>query len=173
MLQVGDIIRLENGMCVYAMIPSKFVISNCKFSDELTSHNVEVGKVYHNDRDVRGAMNNIAKGIVERFEWEGATISFQEAKEFVIQKLPIPEASTFEVKPGEFLVVRTIEDGGGCDSYRPSESYPNGHHVFLKRLNDDGTYNENGQEVNFYESGSFTCVNENVVVVRKLNVTFV
>lgn len=171
MLNVGDVIKLEKGMCVYAMIPSKFVTANRIFSNELTQEMLIVGELYHNEtreKQVQKAIENIAKGVVERFSWEGAHISIEDSRVFVneIVEWPLPE--TFEIEPGEFLVVKTISDGGSERDF-----YPNGWHVFLKRLDAEGNYDPNGLEVNFYETGSFTCVNEDVSVVRKMTPTYV
>ncbi len=61
---------------------------------------------------------------------------------------------------GEYVVYKTTLDGGG-EGHGPHDTYPDGHHVFAEHL-------ASGALVDFYQSGSFTAVNENVPVVRRM-----
>lgn len=50
---------------------------------------------------------------------------------------------------GKYVVVKTTFDGGGS-TY--DGGYPNGHHVFCRKIDNDKI------EVNFYQSGCFTAM---------------
>lgn len=54
---------------------------------------------------------------------------------------------------GRYVVVKTTSDGGGT-GMGPYDVYPNGHHVYAERA--DGT------KVDFYQSGCFTAMIENI-----------
>lgn len=49
---------------------------------------------------------------------------------------------------GKYVVYKTTFDGGGC-GHGPHDIYPNGHHVFCKKLRD------NEIQIDFYQSGCF------------------
>ena len=75
---------------------------------------------------------------------------------------------------GHYVVEHARSEGGGT-AHGPHDVYPDGWHIKARKLWDDGTYNPNGTEIEFYQSGAFTAVNKDVPVVRKMrrNVTFV
>jgi hypothetical protein len=50
---------------------------------------------------------------------------------------------------GKYVVYKTTFDGGGC-GHGPHDIYPNGHHVFCKKLGD------NKIQIDFYQDGCFT-----------------
>lgn len=56
---------------------------------------------------------------------------------------------------GDYVVVDTRFDGGGN---AVNDNYPDGHHVFAQRLAKDGSYDPEGETVDFYQSGYFNCV---------------
>ena len=74
-------------------------------------------------------------------------------------------------KAGEYVVIKTAFDGGGT-GHGPHDIYPNGHHVFCKALK-NGKYDENGSEVNFYQSGCFTCELPDIEPIRKLKKRYI
>ena len=59
----------------------------------------------------------------------------------------------------KFVVAEANLQGGGNGS-RPTESYRNGWHVRARRLNADGSYDQQGEVIRFYTTGDFTCVIE-------------
>lgn len=161
MLKVGDVIKLENGMKVYGLIPKKFVIVNRLFSDELTKHDIVIGKEYHNTVDVSENVKNIVEQVMEAFENEGAFVSEDEVTNFVDKIVGYPKQETFVLNPGNFVVTETKSDGGGY-GMGVHDVYPDGWHVTCKRLAEDGSFDKNGEEIDFYQNGSFSAVIENV-----------
>ena len=150
-LQEGDVVFLKRGMKVHAQIPEKFVHEGCKLSKELTKHVVEVGKYLSMKPDVTRDIEMLANDIVKSFESKlGLKIKAADATVFITSKLPAIKTDSYILDEGEFVVIRTAMEGGSTGH----DAYPDGHHVFCKRLNPDGTYNENGTEINFYQSGS-------------------
>lgn len=52
---------------------------------------------------------------------------------------------------GEYIVYKTTYDGGGT-GMGPHDVYPDGHHVYAEKANN------NKIKVDFYQSGCFTCM---------------
>ena len=173
-LKEGDVIYLENGMKVYGNIPEKFVYSNKKKSNAVTHHEAVIGKVLTNDTDITEDVEGLVKDIRHAFDFRlGIQITKVEAKEMIGKKVNMPKASTFCLQGGEFLVVKSSLEGGGT-GMGPHDIYPDGHHVTCKRLNIDGTYNEDGEEISFYQSGSFTSMitKDEIQPIRTLSKKF-
>lgn len=170
-LQEGNVIKLQNGMRVYGLIPEKFVYSNRKTSTELTRSEIEIGKVYENDTNLQKVTSNIVKGIIERFSWEGVNVDVSKVVEFVKGNVPEQQKEQFSLKEGEFVVIKTTFDGGGT-GHGQNDVYPDGYHVFCKALK-NGEYDENGIEISFYQSGSFTCMITNISSVRDMKMMFI
>lgn len=61
----------------------------------------------------------------------------------------------FQEPTAAFVVERTSFDGGGTGHGR-HDVYPDGHHVWVRMLGDDGAYDPNGDSISFYTSGDFT-----------------
>jgi hypothetical protein len=174
LLKEGDVIFLKKGMKVYAQIPEKFVYDNKKKSNAKTSHEAVVGEVLTNDTDISEDKADLVKDIIHDFDFRlGVRISKVEAQAMVDSKVKAPKDSTFCLHGGEFLVVETKREGGGKAMF--NDEYPDGHHVFCKKLNADGSYNENGLEVDFYQTGSFTAMIESTEIspIRTLTAKFV
>lgn len=70
------------------------------------------------------------------------------------------------------MVVRTAMDGGGF-GHGPHDYFPDGWHVFVKKLNSDGSYRHRAKTRDFYQSGCFSNTIATVRVVRKMNPAFV
>ena len=170
-LQEGNVIKLQNGMQVYGLIPEKFVYSNRKISTELTKSEIEIGKVYENDTNLQKVTSNIVKGIIERFSWEGVNVDVSKVVEFVKENIPEQQKEQFILKEGEFVVIKTTFDGGGTGHGR-HDVYPDGHHVFCKALK-NGEYDENGIEISFYQSGCFTCMITDITPIRDMKMKFI
>jgi len=164
-LQEGDVIFLKKGMKVHAQIPEKFVYGCSVLSKEMAQYEIEVGKVYTRDTDLNTGIHLLTNSIVQAFESKlGVKISAADAKEFIMTKLPVVKKDKFVLNEGEFVVIRTAMEGG----FTGHDAYPDGHHVYCKRLNANGSYNEKGTEINFYQSGCFTGIilPDNIEVVR-------
>lgn len=174
LLKEGDVIYLENGMKVYTDVPEKFVYANKKNSNAKTHHEAVVGEVITNDTDISEDKADLIKDIIHDFDFRlGVRVSKAEAQAMVESKVKSPKASTFCLHGGEFLVVKTKSEGGGTAMF--NDRYPDGHHVFCKRVNADGSPDGNGLEVDFYQSGSFTAMilPKDITIVRTLTPTFV
>ncbi len=73
----------------------------------------------------------------------------------------------------EYVVIRTNMQGGRF-GYGPSEVYPpDGWNVRAQRLAADGTFDPQGEVIEFYQSGAFTNMARDLEVVRKMKQTFV
>jgi hypothetical protein len=77
-------------------------------------------------------------------------------------------AETFGLT-GDYVVVDARMDGG---SNGGNDDYSDGWHVTAKKLGSmslgEGKYNPDGFEINFYQSGCFTCMMPDVKVRRKM-----
>lgn len=169
LLKVGDVINLTNGMKVYAMIPEMFVYSNRKTSRELTVDVITIGEIYKNNTNIDKDINKLISDIIDEFNSNGFNISKEDVGEFVLSKIKQPKEETFAVYGGEFIVTKTILDGGS--NYNDRDYYPDGHRVYCQQLI-NGSYHEDAIEVNFYQTGCFTAMIENIKPVRKLKLKF-
>lgn len=169
LLEVGDVIKLENGMNVYAMIPEKFVYSNRKTSNKLTIDKLTIGKIYKNNTNIEKDINILISDIIDEFTSWGFTISEKDVSKFVVSKIEQPEEETFSIHGGEFVVTQTILDGGS--HYNDHDYYPDGHRVYCKMLI-DGVYHDDALEVNFYQTGSFTALINDIKPIKKLKLKF-
>ena len=70
-------------------------------------------------------------------------------------------------KDAEFLVEDARLQGGSGPHAR--DVYPDGWHVTARRLNDDGSYNPDGEVIQFYQSGCFTHTIGEVTVTARRN----
>lgn len=175
MLEKGDVIKVENGMKVNTLVPEKFIYGNRVLSDEISKTVIVVGKTLTQSVDAqKKAVNSLVKRVITAFDYEGVKITEKEALVFVNETLSTigsKPLESFTFNEGEFLVIETKSDGGGT-GHGMHDVYPNGHHVFAKRLADDGSYDPEGDEVDFYQSGSFTHTNEqDIPVIRKMTIT--
>ena len=69
---------------------------------------------------------------------------------------------------GRYVVEHAALEGGGT-AHGPHDRYPDGWHIRARKLKADGSYDPHGVEIEFYQSGAFTAVNEKVPVVGKLH----
>lgn len=170
LLEKGDVIRIENGMKVYTGIPAMFYYSNRKTSKSPTITDVVVGELYENETNIQPSIEKVAKGIVERFGWEGFEISINDARYFVQSMVKKPERETFTFEIGEFVVTRTERTGGGTAMW--NDVYPDGHKVYCKRLK-DGKFDDEGDEISFYQTGAFNAMIRDIEPIRRMEVSFV
>lgn len=66
----------------------------------------------------------------------------------------------FEYLCGKYIVYKTTFDGGGT-GHGINDVYPDGHHVFCMKADDENI------KVDFYQSGCFTAMIENIEPVGK------
>lgn len=69
---------------------------------------------------------------------------------------------------GRYVVEHAAMEGGGT-GHGPHDIYPDGWHIRARKLKADGSYDPQGVEIEFYQSGAFTAVNEKVPVVARLH----
>ena len=83
-----------------------------------------------------------------------------------------PKTDTFSLEEGEFVVTKTLLDGGGVAMF--NDVYPDGHHVYCKKLK-DGKFDADGIEINFYQSGAFTAMilSNEISPIRTMSAKFV
>lgn len=177
LLKEGDVIFLKKGMEVYADIPEKYVYSNRQLSNKLTTHDMTVGEYHSSNPDITKERQKIANDIIESFDTHlGVKLKNDDALdvlEFVKKHIPAWKTDTFILDEGEFVVTKTSFSGGGT-GMGDHDVYPSGHHVYCQRLNADGTFNEKGTKVSFYQSGCFTAMiyPKQLKVIRQLKKNF-
>lgn len=71
----------------------------------------------------------------------------------------------FAYLAGKYIVTRALMDGGGT-GHGPHDVYPDGWHVFCKAIDSEN-------EVDFYQSGCFNTLNEDIKVVGKAKLQWV
>lgn len=176
-LEVGDVIEIKAGMKIYAQIPEKFIYSNKPLSSEFRTTDIRVGELLKNNIiNWEEEKMRLARSIKESFENVFGFASKEAIDEFVAKQIPdsadAQETLDTHSFVGEYVVVEASLSGGSVSSYRPSDSYPDGHHVVCQRLS-DGVFDPNGETINFYQSGAFTAMIEEIALLRKMNPTFV
>jgi hypothetical protein len=65
---------------------------------------------------------------------------------------------------GKYIVVKTTMDGGGS-GHGFNDSYPDGHHVFCKKVDDK-------IEIDFYQSGCFSAMIKDIEPIGKAKLTW-
>ncbi|ADO59798.1 hypothetical protein [Paenibacillus polymyxa] len=172
-LQVGDVFVVKEGMKVNAEVPSKFIFSNCRMPNTTRKTKIVIGSLLKNKMDVEATAHELKKKIVDSI----ASVCGAVANPMAVQHLVSSVINSYEEETldttifcGEYLVVNTTFDGG-CGGHDP---YPNGHHVFCRKLK-DGKYDPNGSQIDFYQSGSFTALitPESVQPIRKMTMRFI
>jgi hypothetical protein len=166
-LQTGDVFLLEKGMTIYGLIPEKFVYSNKPFSDELTSHDIKVDVTYTNEevtkRNVKEEANHISNQIFRLFLDNGYSINFEDCKKFTQAHIDVEkklESYSFKFEGGLFKVTNTALEGGGRAMF--NDYYPDGWHVHAVRLINELPSTKKEDIIHFYQSGSFTAMNEEI-----------
>ncbi len=73
------------------------------------------------------------------------------------------------------FVVESANMQGGGTGHGPGDVYPDGWHVRARQLDDKGAYDPNGEVIQFYMSGCFTCMVDpnDVKVVGEMQMRFV
>ena len=170
LLKEGDVVFLDNGMAVNAAIPSLFVYVNRGLTTALTNHTINVGHEYLPKQSVGNAIDMLSNNIKTLLEKEAVNnVSIDDIKEFVSTRVKTPKQKKFIISSGEFVVIKTQLSGGGSSGL--ADSYPDGHHVTCKRLK-NGEYDEKGEVVNFYQTGSFNNMIENISPIRTMKPSF-
>jgi hypothetical protein len=171
MLKVGDIVELRTGHKVYTDVPERYVYQNMALSNEKCHHDVTVNEKYdaYNEIDI----HSVAVEIHNAFRRVGLKADNKAITKFIHAQISQRELSSekFCFKGGTFVVINTKIDGGSSGR----DPYPNGHHVFVKRLAKDGSYDKQGDTADFYQSGCFSAMIEpsKIKVLGTMEMTFV
>lgn len=170
LLQVGDIIKLNGGMRVYAFIPDKFIVSNRKASNNLCKTDLLVGQVFKNSGNLDIFRYELHKEITRIFSEQEYPITDSAISNFLKENVKDMQAEIFSIPEGEYLVIHTSYGGGG-HGHGPTDIYPDGHFVKCSRLI-DGEYNSEAVQVSFYQTGCFTAMIRDIEPIRQMELTF-
>ena len=152
-LQIGDVFYVTYGMKIY-----------CTVGGHETDR-----YVYPNTEDLSPMFDRIATEHSIPFVKYAAFMKFLKEQYELTRKDRGAGTQNFV---GYYVVTQAHMDGGG-PGHGPHDTRSNGHHVFARKLKRNGTYDPNGSEIHFYQSGGFTAVNEDVPVDRKMAASFV
>ena len=75
-------------------------------------------------------------------------------------------------KLAQFVVESAQMELGGT-GHGLGDTFPDGWYVQARRLNEDGSYNSNGELIKFYQSGCSTCLIPEVELVGRMKRIFV
>lgn len=154
LLQIGDVFKLETGMSIETKVEDNLIYGNVIFHTTKSEHLIIVGKTYPTptEKEQKLCVQDLVQSLKHVInDTLGININRNVIKEFINPYIPKIPKQNFIFEPGLFIVVFTATDGGS-----ERDSYPNGHHVFCKRLDVNGNYDHNAEEINFYQSGAFT-----------------
>jgi len=78
-------------------------------------------------------------------------------------------ATSPDLDDAEWVVEEAQQHGGGTSTGMNGlpDSYPGGWHITARRLAPDGTYDINGETVEFYQTGSFTSRLEQTIIIKR------
>ncbi|MBQ8043183.1 MAG: hypothetical protein IJ272_03410 [Clostridia bacterium] len=157
LLKVGDVIRLEKGMKVYAFLPEKFVYSNRPFSDEITQGVVCIGEPLYREAQSEEQVKKYVREALKSFGLE----DYVEETSLSVKAAPRLELDTLQFV-GEYYVISTACEGGGSQNGPNSrgDTYPNGHHVICQKRSEEHT------PVHFYQTGAFTAMIEDITPIN-------
>ena len=173
LLQEGDVFCLAKGMQAYVSMPQRFVYANRILSDEAAETNIKVGEVRKTrTKDIEQEIRKIVDESCRKAPRLNSDAMYKLIRKSYKGRL---RGETFKTDQfvGEYVVIHTEVSGGGNQGTPSgSEHYPDGHLVKAKKLLTDGTFDEEGIEISFYQSGSFTAMNPSVPVVRKMKAEY-
>ena len=164
LLKKGDIVTLKEGMKVYASIEERFIYSNAPYRTNKSQTDIKLGEVREVDQErIVSEVKDTVKEIKEKIQrLSGKKIEVSDVMAFVNRYVPkLDPKATYDTSSlcGKYVVVKTSFGGGGT-GMGPHDVYPDGFEVFARRLNKNGTYNPNGTQVSFYQTGSFSAMIE-------------
>jgi hypothetical protein len=177
-LQAGDVFEVNSGMKIYTRVPCRFVFSNTPFSAGQVEHDIVVGEML-TPPGTRPDKAKIVRALIRLARDYSDFESVKFNKEKMEEAISLPEfkfkSDKFDTSAyiGEYVVVEAGYSGGGAESpsLRPNDIYPDGWLIKAKKLK-DGKYSKSGKAISFFQSGSFTAVNESVKTIRTLEQTF-
>jgi hypothetical protein len=171
-LITGDVFEVKKGTRVYAFIPDRFIYQNTPNAKDYSQTEITVGQVI--ELPGKGGVDEVIKNLLEHIkdcsDFHGVSFDTKKLKEAI--RIPPFKSNIFDTSKfiGEYVVV-SANMGGGGTGHGLHDIFPDGWHVTAKKLN-KGKFDECGEEISFYQSGSFTVVNENIPAIRKMKKTF-
>lgn len=172
LLKTGDVFELKSDMECYAYIPARFAYSNTPNSNKIVEHEITVGDVLTvGERPTaEGIASEILKLTKKYSDFDSVIID----KKLLVAAICLPQhkSDILDTKKylGEYVVYQTSKEGGGT-GHGPNDVYPDGHLVKAIKLN-NGKFDKRGLKISFYQTGSFTAMNEDVPVIRKMKMGF-
>ena len=132
---------------------------------------MEEGKAAVLDMEKPLHLDTFGNGMVGYYRTEYSNLDPSFSKKYLTS---IDTTDNDELRADAEWVVERDETEGGGTGMGPHDVYPDGHHVTARRLNDDGTYNPDGETIQFYQSGCFTGMVEpdKITLVRKMERQF-
>lgn len=144
--------------------------------DIITSSKFAYGYYEREDKKLITIDGTTKKHPVTSYVNEDERVSLAAKSGKVPPKTRTVELGAYDVSraKAKFVVEKANMQGGGT-GHGPGDVYPDGWHVVARRLNDNGTYDQNGELIQFYMSGCFICMVEpkNVRIVGKMQLRFV
>lgn len=175
LLEKGDVFNLTKGMYAYAQIPERYAYSNASLSYEIVTKDIRIGDALQVTAQKK---ETELQSVARKIHRDAPFISMDEAYDFLKKSYQAKgktlDNETFDDTEliGEYVVIHTENAGGGV---QPSmigsapDIYPDGHNVQAKKLAANGSFDPDGAEITFYQTGAFTAMNEHVSVVRTMH----
>jgi hypothetical protein len=162
MLQKGDVIELKSGHTVYGKLDKRFG----GYGHDV----ILIGHLYHESVPLKKGDEGYDPDFLKKEYAKQQDPNYKGFKGVV--GTPSKIISTFDssIFAGKYVVLYATYDGGGSQG-TPSgtEYYPNGYHVFCQQIVNGKIC---GYEVDFYQSGSFTAMIENIKPVDKVELEY-
>lgn len=147
-LQVGDIIKLENGHEIYAQLKEKFAYINTPYSNKIIQKKIKIGEILRNNK-ANDKENRKDAGIML-------------IEKYIDDEIPLDILDT-SIFAGEYVVTST---------YLTGKEDGNGWGVNCKKLNNK-KWDENGAEIYFYQNGFFDAINKYLNPIGKMKMMFI
>jgi len=173
-MEKGDVIYLNSGEIVKSIIPS--VVVNGNKSDDwdyLIRKDVVIGQLLKSTTGGDVQLKKVTFDIINAFSKNKFNIDYEDAMSFVKSKVESPEIEHSFIAPeGEYLVIDAKMDGGSTDGGMSGhDSWPNGFHIYCKKLTIHGEYDPNGIEIDFWQTGIYTPI-LNKLPIRSMSITY-
>ena len=154
LLKKGDIIEIKKGHTIYGDIEERFLCSNDSY--HLIHHDIIVGQRYEQRAPLEEGDEGYDPDFLKREYARQKDPNYKGMRGVV--GFPSKEIDFYDsnVFAGDYIVLYTTEDGGGTQgTLSGTESFPNGHHVFCKKIINEKV---SWKEIDFYQTGCFTAM---------------
>lgn len=156
-----------------------YMTSQAKVGDVITSPDfaycvAAYDIVWNNAKQRKVAIVQAKKLTVDGYKTKGHPVQFSAYHNRDGRTVEdIVETGSFDASraDAEFIVERTVMDGGGT-GHGKHDVFPDGWHVYARRLGRERQYYPQAEQIQFYQSGCFNCVVPEVRVVGKMTQTF-